>query len=167
MASSSWARSQQLLPLLAWRGDKAVPVASPPAAQWLVEGASSTVAGAAGGKALGQKGCVLGTQGHQVSPAMVLVWHHLVVPQHEGGLRSGLQEYGIVVSILDDGIEKNHPDLPGNYDPGASFKVNDQDPDPQPQYTQMNDNWHGTWCAGQETKVTNNSICGIGMVYND
>lgn len=37
---------------------------------------------------------------------------------------------GIVVSILDDGIEKNHPDLAGNYDPGASFDVNDQDPDP-------------------------------------
>jgi len=134
---------------------------------------------------------------------------------------------GIVVSILDDGIEKNHPDLEGNYvsvgqcrramchgtlsgqlspfgaapgvrgtrlcllwrdmeesggggtgacpparpslgameyrhcpvavglagcggwsltarsvfqDPGASFDVNDQDPDPQPRYTQMNDN---------------------------
>lgn len=25
-------------------------------------------------------------------------------------------------------------------DPGASFDVNDQDPDPQPRYTQMNDN---------------------------
>ena len=25
-------------------------------------------------------------------------------------------------------------------DPGASFDANDQDPDPQPRYTQMNDN---------------------------
>uniref|UniRef100_A0A452TV09 Furin n=1 Tax=Ursus maritimus TaxID=29073 RepID=A0A452TV09_URSMA len=31
----------------------------------------------------------------------------------------GYTGHGIVVSILDDGIEKNHPDLAGNYDPGA------------------------------------------------
>ncbi|KAG9352328.1 hypothetical protein JZ751_020741 [Albula glossodonta] len=47
---------------------------------------------------------------------------------------------GVVVSILDDGIEKNHPDLADNYDPKASYDVNDGDPDPQPRYTQLNDN---------------------------
>uniref|UniRef100_A0A8V5GXI6 furin n=1 Tax=Melopsittacus undulatus TaxID=13146 RepID=A0A8V5GXI6_MELUD len=73
---------------------------------------------------------------------------------------------GIVVSILDDGIEKNHPDLEGNYDPGASFDVNDQDPDPQPRYTQMNDNRHGTRCAGEVAAVANNGICGVGVAYN-
>lgn len=82
------------------------------------------------------------------------------------------------MSILDDGIEKNHPDLAANYvslsvaerggleralnpragrglaeawwrltrvplclqDPKASYDVNDGDPDPQPRYTQLNDN---------------------------
>uniref|UniRef100_A0A669PKV4 furin n=1 Tax=Phasianus colchicus TaxID=9054 RepID=A0A669PKV4_PHACC len=73
---------------------------------------------------------------------------------------------GIVVSILDDGIEKNHPDLEANYDPGASFDVNDQDPDPQPRYTQMNDNRHGTRCAGEVAAVANNGICGVGVAYN-
>ncbi|XP_064311982.1 furin [Phalacrocorax carbo] len=73
---------------------------------------------------------------------------------------------GIVVSILDDGIEKNHPDLESNYDPGASFDVNDQDPDPQPRYTQMNDNRHGTRCAGEVAAVANNGICGVGVAYN-
>ncbi|XDA85795.1 hypothetical protein R6Z07F_015545 [Ovis aries] len=73
---------------------------------------------------------------------------------------------GIVVSILDDGIEKNHPDLAGNYDPGASFDVNDQDPDPQPRYTQMNDNRHGTRCAGEVAAVANNGVCGVGVAYN-
>lgn len=89
-----------------------------------------------------------------------------VGPHNERGLGSGLQEYAIVVSILDDGIEKNHPDLPCSHDPGASFNVNNQDPDPQPRYTCMDDNWHGTRCAGQEAEVTNNSVCGIGVVYN-
>eukprot|EP00061_Rhincodon_typus_P017244 g45850.t1 len=47
---------------------------------------------------------------------------------------------GIVVSILDDGIEKNHPDLAKNYDPNASFDINDNDPDPQPRYNFNDEN---------------------------
>ena len=31
---------------------------------------------------------------------------------------------GISVTILDDGIERSHPDLVANYDPLASFDVN-------------------------------------------
>ncbi|XP_077569097.1 furin (paired basic amino acid cleaving enzyme) a [Stigmatopora nigra] len=73
---------------------------------------------------------------------------------------------GVVVSILDDGIEKNHPDLSQNYDPDASYDVNDGDPDPQPRYTQLNDNRHGTRCAGEVAAVANNGICGVGVAYN-
>ncbi|XP_063781932.1 furin [Pseudophryne corroboree] len=73
---------------------------------------------------------------------------------------------GVVVSILDDGIERNHPDLEGNYDAAASYDVNDQDPDPQPHYTQLNDNRHGTRCAGEVAAVANNGICGVGIAYN-
>ncbi|KAG7238134.1 hypothetical protein INR49_030196, partial [Caranx melampygus] len=47
---------------------------------------------------------------------------------------------GVVVTILDDGIEKDHPDLISNYDPEASYDVNDGDTDPQPRYTQRNEN---------------------------
>lgn len=47
---------------------------------------------------------------------------------------------GVVVTILDDGIEKDHPDLATNYDPDASYDVNDGDSDPQPRYTQRNEN---------------------------
>ncbi|XP_016148187.1 furin-like [Sinocyclocheilus grahami] len=54
--------------------------------------------------------------------------------------KQGFTGQGVVVSILDDGIEKNHPDLIQNYDPDASYDVNDGDPDPQPRYTQLNDN---------------------------
>ncbi|XP_005989811.1 furin-1 isoform X2 [Latimeria chalumnae] len=78
----------------------------------------------------------------------------------------GYSGKGIVVSILDDGIEKNHPDLVENYDPEASYDVNDKDPDPQPRYTQINDNRHGTRCAGEVAAAANNGICGVGVAFN-
>ncbi|XP_060797058.1 furin (paired basic amino acid cleaving enzyme) a [Neoarius graeffei] len=80
--------------------------------------------------------------------------------------KQGVTGLGVVVSILDDGIEKNHPDLELNYDPDASYDVNDGDPDPQPRYTQLNDNRHGTRCAGEVAAVANNDICGVGVAYN-
>ncbi|XP_053128395.1 furin [Hemicordylus capensis] len=80
--------------------------------------------------------------------------------------QQGYTGRGIVVSILDDGIEKNHPDLEANYDPEASFDVNDQDSDPQPRYTQMNDNRHGTRCAGEVAAAASNGVCGVGVAYN-
>ncbi|XP_029430367.1 furin-like [Rhinatrema bivittatum] len=83
----------------------------------------------------------------------------------KGAWAQGLTGKGVVVSILDDGIEQNHPDLQGNYDPDASYDVNDQDPDPQPRYTEMNDNRHGTRCAGEVAAVANNGICGVGVAY--
>lgn len=47
---------------------------------------------------------------------------------------------GVVVTILDDGIEKDHPDLRKNYDGQASYDVNDHDPDPTPRYDYTNEN---------------------------
>jgi furin len=35
-------------------------------------------------------------------------------------------------SLLDDGIEKDHPDLIRNYDPLSSTDINDGDSDPNP-----------------------------------
>uniref|UniRef100_A0A3B3VKQ9 Furin (paired basic amino acid cleaving enzyme) b n=1 Tax=Poecilia latipinna TaxID=48699 RepID=A0A3B3VKQ9_9TELE len=73
---------------------------------------------------------------------------------------------GVVVTILDDGIEKDHPDLHSNYDPEASYDVNDGDADPQPRYTQRNENRHGTRCAGEVAAIANNGICGVGVAFN-
>lgn len=33
----------------------------------------------------------------------------------EGAWREGISGSGVVVTILDDGLEKNHPDLMANY----------------------------------------------------
>uniref|UniRef100_A0A4W3GR50 Proprotein convertase subtilisin/kexin type 4 n=1 Tax=Callorhinchus milii TaxID=7868 RepID=A0A4W3GR50_CALMI len=79
--------------------------------------------------------------------------------------KRGYTGKGIVVSILDDGIEKNHPDLAANYDPSASFDINDNDPDPQPRYNFNDENRHGTRCAGEVAAVANN-ICGVGVAFN-
>ncbi|CAH1797901.1 unnamed protein product [Owenia fusiformis] len=83
----------------------------------------------------------------------------------QGAWAMGYTGKGIVVSILDDGIEKNHPDLAENYDPGASYDVNSHDPDPQPRYDYTNENRHGTRCAG-EVSAAKNNVCTVGVAYN-
>ncbi|KOB78841.1 Endoprotease FURIN, partial [Operophtera brumata] len=61
--------------------------------------------------------------------------------------QKGYTGKGVVVSILDDGIQTNHPDLAQNY-------VNN------------GDNKHGTRCAGEVAAVAYNQICGVGIAYN-
>ncbi|XP_042331835.1 proprotein convertase subtilisin/kexin type 6 [Sceloporus undulatus] len=73
---------------------------------------------------------------------------------------------GVVVTILDDGIEKNHPDLIQNFDPLASYDINGNDPDPTPRYDVSNENKHGTRCAGEVAAAANNSNCIVGIAYN-
>ncbi|XP_022662983.1 furin-like protease 1, isoforms 1/1-X/2 isoform X4 [Varroa destructor] len=72
---------------------------------------------------------------------------------------------GVVVTILDDGLEKDHPDIQENYDPDASYDMNDQDPDPQPRYEQTDMNRHGTRCAGEVAGIRDNQVCGVGIAY--
>ena len=49
-----------------------------------------------------------------------------------GAWEQGYSGHGVVVTILDDGIEYNHTDLSENYDELASFDINDNDADPMP-----------------------------------
>uniref|UniRef100_A0A0N4ZN75 P/Homo B domain-containing protein n=1 Tax=Parastrongyloides trichosuri TaxID=131310 RepID=A0A0N4ZN75_PARTI len=72
---------------------------------------------------------------------------------------------GVVVTILDDGLEYNHPDIKPNYDPKASYDVNDDDDDPTPRYDYTDENRHGTRCAGEVAAVFNNSLCITGVAY--
>jgi furin len=102
-------------------------------------------------------------------------WPRMWYLHRDGGLdmnvvdvykRWGITGRGVVVSILDDGIEKDHPDLSKNYDPGASYDVNDHDSDPQPRYDFSNENRHGTRCAGEVAAQANNAICSTGVAYD-
>jgi len=78
----------------------------------------------------------------------------------------GVTGKGTVVTILDDGLEKDHPDLRRNYDPRASYDVNNHDEDPMPRYDLIDSNRHGTRCAGEVAAEGNNSICAVGVAYN-
>ncbi|XP_015439209.1 PREDICTED: furin-like protease 1, isoform 1-CRR isoform X2 [Dufourea novaeangliae] len=77
----------------------------------------------------------------------------------------GITGHGVVVTILDDGLEKDHPDLYKNYDPQASYDVNNHDEDPMPRYDLLDSNRHGTRCAGEVAATANNSICAVGVAF--
>ncbi|XP_043278342.1 furin-like protease 2 isoform X2 [Venturia canescens] len=78
--------------------------------------------------------------------------------------QKGYTGKGVVVSILDDGIQTNHPDLALNYDHEASTDINDNDDDPMPR--DNGDNKHGTRCAGEVAAIAFNQYCGVGVAYN-
>uniref|UniRef100_A0A3P9N2S0 Proprotein convertase subtilisin/kexin type 6-like n=1 Tax=Poecilia reticulata TaxID=8081 RepID=A0A3P9N2S0_POERE len=79
--------------------------------------------------------------------------------------RRGYTGKGVVVSVLDGGIEKEHPDLKPNYDPLASCDVNEQDQDPTPKHSKNAADSHGTQCAGTVAASANNSLCTVGVSF--
>lgn len=78
----------------------------------------------------------------------------------------GYSGKGVTVTILDDGVEWNHPDLKDNYVKAASFDINNNDEDPFPRYDLFDTNKHGTRCAGQVSAQANNSVCSVGIAFN-
>ncbi|KAI5695615.1 hypothetical protein M8J75_000867 [Diaphorina citri] len=84
----------------------------------------------------------------------------------QGAWEEGITGKGVVITILDDGLEKDHPDLIQNYDPLASYDVNSHDDDPMPRYDQVDSNRHGTRCAGEVAATANNSLCSVGIAFH-
>ncbi|MBN3298288.1 NEC1 convertase, partial [Amia calva] len=80
--------------------------------------------------------------------------------------KKGITGKGVVITVLDDGLEWNHTDIYTNYDPTASYDFNDNDPDPFPRYDSTNENKHGTRCAGEIAMQADNNKCGVGVAYN-
>uniref|UniRef100_A0A336LJV0 furin n=1 Tax=Culicoides sonorensis TaxID=179676 RepID=A0A336LJV0_CULSO len=77
--------------------------------------------------------------------------------------KKGYTGKGVVVSILDDGIQRNHPDLYQNYVCNPIFYDNLIY---YPMPRDNGDNKHGTRCAGEVAAVAFNSYCGVGVAYN-
>ena len=73
---------------------------------------------------------------------------------------------GVVLTVIDDGIEYSNEDLKKNYDGHASYDINDDDNNPLPRYTINNFNKHGTRCAGIIAAEKNNKICITGIAHN-
>lgn len=71
---------------------------------------------------------------------------------------------GVVVAVIDDGLEWNNPDIRDNYSPEGSWDLNSGDDNPMPELHGKTQNRHGTRCAGEIAAVANNR-CGVGVAY--
>lgn len=78
--------------------------------------------------------------------------------------RMGITGKNVVLTILDDGVQADHPDLIRNYDKAASYDINSGDDNPTPQNN--DENKHGTRCAGEIAAEAGNEFCGVGVAYN-
>jgi len=68
---------------------------------------------------------------------------------------------GIVISIVDDGLDHQHPDIIDNYDANYSYDWCNDDSDPAPNSW----NGHGTAAAGVAAAVGNNSLYVSGAAW--
>lgn len=64
----------------------------------------------------------------------------------------------IIIAILDTGVDTGHPEFAGRIVPGFDFHNNDSDP--------MDDNGHGTSCAGIAAAAGDNGIGVAGVNWN-
>nr|XP_046256264.1 proprotein convertase subtilisin/kexin type 4-like [Scatophagus argus] len=74
---------------------------------------------------------------------------------------------GVVVSIIDDGVDHGNKDLKKNFEALASFDLcasHSLSHDPMP--VRNEENSHGTRCAGEVAMEANNSYCGVGIAFN-
>ncbi|MBF0451639.1 MAG: S8 family serine peptidase [Candidatus Magnetomorum sp.] len=81
---------------------------------------------------------------------------------------AGISGNGIVIGIVDDGLQHTHPDLSPNYAPDLSYDFNDNDQDPTPFLGNLyaTGDPHGTSVAGVAAARENNDTCGVGAAYH-
>ena len=91
-------------------------------------------------------------------------WHLLNTGQNGGvpgidvGVTSVWNTYrgaGVVIGVVDDGLQYTHPDLAPNFVPSLSYNFNDDNPDPRPNAAT---DTHGTPVAGLAGARGNNGI---------
>ena len=68
---------------------------------------------------------------------------------------------GVLISVIDDGVQHSHPDLTTNYDPSHSYDWCGDDLDPTPNSF----DGHGTAVAGVAAGTGNNSIGVTGVAF--
>ncbi|XP_023186419.1 furin-like protease kpc-1 [Xiphophorus maculatus] len=81
--------------------------------------------------------------------------------------RNNITGSGVVVSIIDDGVDHTNKDLRKNFEALASFDLRAShglSHDPMP--VRDEENSHGTRCAGEVAMEANNSYCGVGIAFN-
>jgi hypothetical protein len=77
-----------------------------------------------------------------------------------GAWQQGITGRGIRIAVVDDGLQKGHPDLSGNYNHDLSWDFNDDDSDPSPKHGDS----HGTSASGVAA-ANRDTYCGVGVAY--
>ncbi|HEV8541461.1 MAG TPA: S8 family serine peptidase, partial [Verrucomicrobiae bacterium] len=70
---------------------------------------------------------------------------------------------GVVIAIIDDGLDTSHPDLAPHIDPALGYDWNDGDTDPTAHPAKGD--FHGTECAGAAAAVGDNSAGVAGVAF--
>ncbi|KAK2747321.1 pheromone processing endoprotease [Myotisia sp. PD_48] len=74
----------------------------------------------------------------------------------------GITGEGVTAAVVDDGLDMYSNDLKNNYFAAGSFDFNEKTKEPRPR---LNDDKHGTRCAG-EIAAVRNDVCGVGVAYD-
>ncbi|VEU21953.1 DEKNAAC102938 [Brettanomyces naardenensis] len=69
---------------------------------------------------------------------------------------------GVVTAIIDDGLDMDNPDLKSCFCPEGSWDYNDNTALPKPR---LQDDYHGTRCAGEIAAAKGNNFCGVGVAW--
>ena len=101
-------------------------------------------------------------------PEFQTQWHLInpLQPGHDlnvtGVWYNNITGHGVSIAVVDDGLDMDHDDLKKNYFAAGSWDFNNPGPDPRPR---LNDDRHGTRCAG-EISAVRNDVCGVGVAYD-
>jgi len=102
---------------------------------------------------------------HPTDPLYASQWHFALI----GDIETIWEEYdgsGVSVGVYDDGVDYNHPDLDGNYDPSKRVVDGNGTPiDGFPVRFVPNGDGHGTSVAGLIAAEANNGIGGVGVAH--
>lgn len=77
--------------------------------------------------------------------------------------KAGYTGKGILVAVVDDGVDGSHPELSPNYNATMSYDFVDEDHVPVPSDKPVSG--HGNGCAGIIAAASGNGRCGVGVAY--
>jgi len=94
-------------------------------------------------------------------PGYTLQWHWKILGMERiWEHQSDVTGKGVLISLVDDGLDFTHPDLKDAFVAEASYDFNALTRDPLPKFA---DDYHGTRCASEIVAAPDNGYCGVGI----